>query len=1034
MKIGIVGAAGYIGQFLFNKLSVYYSDTHQLVGYDCRHCDSNTSIKHIRGSNISIDELKTFDIIMYFAGLSGRSQCNSVDWNIVYNENINDVLHIACNMSEQSILLYASSAAVLEGSHTNPVDESYPINRSLLDQYVLSMYERELAINTNPNINCFTIGLRMGTCIGISPNQRNDLLHLSMLTNAFSRGYIDVVIGSCMRSCLWNIDLFNVIVKLIDNRYKFYSNFVSNNKKHYIFNVASFNTSIQRVANEIAAKTGCLTRNLATTSITCPTGFSQNCDYILTFLNENHSSLFKGNHSVLIDDCLQIIPVLLTKNENNPETRFSHLHCRVCQNSGCLITLLDLNEQPLANNFVDSDTEFIHKYPLCVLRCSHCNHTQLSYTVSQVLLFRNYSYVSGTSKTLRDYFNWLSDKTINEFISFHKQNSDVNNKMLSSSKNVLELACNDGFQLDCFKNKGWNTYGVDPAQNLCPIAEIKGHKIFNGFWGVDSFTELNNVNFDLIIAQNVLAHVPDPVRFLTECKKFMIKNHTLLYIQTSQAEMYQKGEFDTIYHEHQSFFTEDSLRYVINSVGLNLLNIEKTDIHGTSFLLKISLCNDNYEATPIPLTVNPITFVQYKNKVVSVINFVKNSCYRAVACGYKIIAYGAAAKGMTLLNAVSLKHGTISYIVDDAPNKHFKYCSKDYIKIYPPTKLTEETDKICILILAWNFYAEIMQKITLLMPNNPYILVIPYPEQIIKNKNDIVIYKNMIKPILFPLPEKKRNFIMTSHFYNEEFLLPYWINHHSPMFDKVVLVDYDSTDKSIEIIERDAPSNWKIIRSRNREFDAQLVDTEIMDLEKCFPLNDYKICLTTTEFLLYPYMRENLHSVDVIRFKSFKICEQTRETHESSQLMSSIDDRLLVEQRHFWCDDKIYLPDDMYGQYGQGDLYSRFMHKNVSNIYYSGRHRVNVPYASWNFDGFIMKFIYAPWPDIKQRKLQIKYKISDADKMLLYGFQHLLDENQLDEKILFINTLQKYNLLYFNQEHKFAANILANVINSIPYF
>jgi 2-polyprenyl-3-methyl-5-hydroxy-6-metoxy-1,4-benzoquinol methylase len=126
---------------------------------------------------------------------------------------------------------------------------------------------------------------------------------------------------------------------------------------------------------------------------------------------------------------------------------------------------------------------------------------------------------------------------------------------------ILELACNDGTQLNHFKALGWATYGVDSAINLVPYARDQGHTVWNKMWGAshaDKYTGMP-AEFDAILGQNVLAHVPNPVDFLAGCVERM-NNHTRLYMQTSQCDMFADGQFDTVYHEHISFFSPRSFR------------------------------------------------------------------------------------------------------------------------------------------------------------------------------------------------------------------------------------------------------------------------------------------------------------------------------------------------------------------------------------------------------------------------------------------------------------------------------------------
>ena len=183
--------------------------------------------------------------------------------------------------------------------------------------------------------------------------------------------------------------------------------------------------------------------------------------------------------------------------------------CVVC-GSRTMYTVLDLHNQPLANDFnmKIEDSLKSKRFPLRLVRCPICHHTQLSHIVDRKYLFSHYLYQSGTSKSLKSYFAWLAEKVINE--------TEIRNGT------VLEIACNDGSQLNEFLKRGWKTVGVDPAKNLVDIARKSGHTVYTGFWGVDHFPNLPSLeSLNVIIAQNVLAHVDSPIQFLRACAAIM---------------------------------------------------------------------------------------------------------------------------------------------------------------------------------------------------------------------------------------------------------------------------------------------------------------------------------------------------------------------------------------------------------------------------------------------------------------------------------------------------------------------------------
>lgn len=247
--------------------------------------------------------------------------------------------------------------------------------------------------------------------------------------------------------------------------------------------------------------------------------------------------------------------------------KYTKLDKCLCCDSSELVTHLDLKTQPLANSYRKKN-EILDEFELKTNLCTECYHLQLSIAVNPDLLFKNYLYVSGTSHTLRNYFNWFSDYVF-ELVDF------------KSNLKVLDIACNDGTQLDYLKEKGFETYGIDPAENLFPISS-KNHTIYCGY--LDPFISDKWENkFDVIIAQNVFAHNANPFDFLIKIKKMLATNGIVL-IQTSQSEMILKNEFDTIYHEHISFFNSNSMLSLSKRANINLIDIIKTPVHGSSYV------------------------------------------------------------------------------------------------------------------------------------------------------------------------------------------------------------------------------------------------------------------------------------------------------------------------------------------------------------------------------------------------------------------------------------------------------------------
>ena len=375
----------------------------------------------------------------------------------------------------------------------------------------------------------------------------------------------------------------------------------------------------------------------------------------------------------------------------------------ICCGSKNLSLLLDLNKQPLANSYHDNTNE-LEKYPLGVNLCNDCYHVQLTHIVNPDLLFKDYLYVSGTSQTLKDNFEWFS-----EFVMEYADHY---------CESVLDIACNDGSQLDCFKSKGVDTYGIDPAENLYELSS-KNHNVICDYFD----SNLYDRTFDIITAQNVFAHNENAKQFLDDCSKLMHDN-SYLFIQTSQAEMIQNNQFDTIYHEHISFFNINSMNELAKRTDLNLIDVIKTPVHGISYLFIFSKKNINKYLVQNLIDVerqrgllSDKLYSEYQNNVQTVVDNFKQTIIDARNEGYKIIGYGAAAKGMTFLNFANTK---MDIIIDDNPLKQNLYTpgTNTVIKSAKHIKTYSSDDKILFVPLAWNFYSEIRTRIESERKNN----------------------------------------------------------------------------------------------------------------------------------------------------------------------------------------------------------------------------------------------------------------------------------------------------------------------------
>ena len=370
-------------------------------------------------------------------------------------------------------------------------------------------------------------------------------------------------------------------------------------------------------------------------------------------------------------------------------------NCLACDNDN-LKLVLNLNNQPLANSYKNSKDAAEDSFPLAIKVCQICHHVQLTHIVNPDLIYKNYLYVSGTTKTYVDYMDWYAKFCIEKL--GHKPSS------------VLDIGCNDGSQLDKFKSLNVDTYGVDPAENLYETSS-KNHKVICGY-----FDNKYDRSHDIITIQNAFAHNPNPLELLKNCKK-NLEIDGLLFIQTSQSDMILNDEFDTIYHEHISYYNVKSMMLLCNRVGLNLIDVVKTPIHGTSYIFIISA--DRSAPSTIKNLVemetaaglyNNNTYTKYaSNCIEKVANFAERVEHWRQQ-GYKIVGYGAPAKGNTFLNFARIP---LDIIIDDNKLKQGLFTPGSSIEIVGSEILGTYTDvdKVLFIPLAWNFFKEIKQRI-----------------------------------------------------------------------------------------------------------------------------------------------------------------------------------------------------------------------------------------------------------------------------------------------------------------------------------
>lgn len=392
-----------------------------------------------------------------------------------------------------------------------------------------------------------------------------------------------------------------------------------------------------------------------------------------------------------------------------------HTACRVC-GSTALATYLDLGMMPLSNNLCSSKDEEPERYPLKLMLCKHCCLSQLSIVVDPNIMFSNYVYRSGISQGYKDHCKQMA--------------RDLSAWGINGGSFHIDIAGNDGTLLKQFRTvlggRGKGTsINVDPAQNFMKDNRDAGIVQHATFWSRKAAETWAGLA-DLITATNVFAHVDDVRDFLEGAKLALNKTGILVLEFPYIVDFIQKQEFDTIYFEHLSYFSLSPLVSLANELGLIVLDAEWKEIHGGSLRVIIGKTGQPSPRVNALMERESVigmhkweTYEDWGDEIRFTIIEVRETV-RHLATHSRIGAFAASAKGNTLLNACGLTGKEIEYIIDETPEKIGKFSPGTGIEIVPLNFPTRWPDYM--LILAWNFKDEIMDKCTKLGYRGRYIL------------------------------------------------------------------------------------------------------------------------------------------------------------------------------------------------------------------------------------------------------------------------------------------------------------------------
>jgi len=383
--------------------------------------------------------------------------------------------------------------------------------------------------------------------------------------------------------------------------------------------------------------------------------------------------------------------------------------CRLCGKNK-LIKFIDLGSHPPSDQFLTKEQSSNPSifYPLAVNNCKNCGFKQLSHVVDPKILYQqDYPYESSLTEAGLKHFNEFAASVKNKF-------------KLSSNDLVIDIGSNIGVLLEAFKKKNTKILGVDPAKNICKIANKKKIKTLNSFFNTEVCNEIlkHHGTARVITGTNVFAHVDNLKEFFKNVKKILDKKRGIFIIEVPHfLNLLNDLEYDTIYHEHLSYITIKPLIKFLKKINLEIFNVEKKDIHGGSIRIYISYIK-NYE---VDISVNKTVKEEDKAKLndlkilAKFAEKVKQNRLDIIKLftqlklkKKKVVVLSTPAKGMTLLNYCKLDKDYIDFATEKSRLKIGKFTPGGNIPIYTDNKILKYKPDYA-LILAWNFAKEIIK-------------------------------------------------------------------------------------------------------------------------------------------------------------------------------------------------------------------------------------------------------------------------------------------------------------------------------------
>jgi len=384
------------------------------------------------------------------------------------------------------------------------------------------------------------------------------------------------------------------------------------------------------------------------------------------------------------------------------------MDCRVCGSP--IAEFISLGEMPLVNHFLTkAEIDHEEKFDLSVGFCPTCYLVQLMNTVDPGKLFRNYVYFSSTSTSFLDHCKKTADYLTTRL-------------GLSSNSLVLEVASNDGAQLQYFKDLGIPVLGIDPAENIADVANARGIKTIPEFFNyrmARRLRETDGVQADLIFGANVLAHVPAIVDFVRGIKTVLVSRGTAVF-EFPYLRGLMENKFDTIYHEHVFYYSLLALSNLFHQADLEVYDVEITSVQGGSLRIFVSHPGDFEIGQSVRDLLDQerqsgfdriVTYQRLEQNIRQLKTDLIDLLQKIKSEGKTVAAYSAPAKGNILLNYFGINSNYLDFIVDKSEAKQGLYTPGTHLLVEPVDKIYRARPDY-LLILCWNIADEVIDQLT----------------------------------------------------------------------------------------------------------------------------------------------------------------------------------------------------------------------------------------------------------------------------------------------------------------------------------